>query len=185
MKLNKQYFDLTKESNATLNDWVNYYQNSEPNFSLNKFEFKSNDTLQIIQGNIFGIFDSNFDQIYSDFLIYKNDKEKYIDFDSYSWVLNEKKEILFSPDQEINVVDIKNKTINRIAFRGPSQWVENIFWQNDSTVVLLENNHEKQPTITKINLAKKTIRTFIYQNHLTFVSEHSKWRFDKLGLKYK
>ncbi len=184
-ELNNQYLNLAKESNKTLNDWVDYYQNSEPDFSLNEFEFTTKDTLQLIQGNVFAIFDANFDKIYSDFLIYRNDKEIYLDFDSYSWVMDENNEILFSPDQEINIVDIKNKAVNRLAFRGPSQWVENIFWQNDSTVVLLENSYEKQPVITKIDLIKKAITTFRYKDNLKFESEYTKRRFEQLGITYE
>jgi hypothetical protein len=174
--------DLTKQSDTTLNDWVSYYQKKEPNFSLNKFEFKSIDTLNIIPGNVVAIFDSSFEKIYSNFLIYQNSREKYIDFDSYSWVLDKNGDLLFSPDQEINLVDINKKTVHRIAFRGPSQWVENIFWNNDSTVVLLENNYDKQPVITKIDLTKKSIKTFIYLDQLDFESEYSKRRFMKFGI---
>lgn len=176
---------MEKNSNTTLSEWVNYYQNLEPDFSLNSFEFKSNDTLVIRQGNVFGNYDKNFDKIYSDFLIYRDDKEQYVDFDSYNWMLNENNKPDFSPDQEINLVDIKNKTVNRIAFRGPSQWVENVFWQNDSTIVFLENNYEKQPTILKLNLKNKSIKTFIYQDTLKFESEYSKLRFKQKGLSYE
>jgi len=99
--------------------------------------------------------------------------------------MDENNEILFSPDQEINIVDIKNKAVNRLAFRGPSQWVENIFWQNDSTVVLLENSYEKQPVITKIDLIKKAITTFRYKDNLKFESEYTKRRFEQLGITYE
>lgn len=121
--VNRQYFNLEQKSDLTFSEWVDYYQSLEPNFSLDNFEFKSKDTLIVIEGNVIG----NFDSIYTDFLIYRNHKDKYVDFDSYSWSTDEKNELLFSPDQEINVVDIKNKTVERMAFRGPSQWAENIF----------------------------------------------------------
>lgn len=183
--VNIQSFDLEKNSNLILSEWVDYYQKLEPKFSLENFEFKSKDTLNIIQGSVFGNYDTNFDSIYSDFLIYRNDNEKYVDFDSYNWSLDENNQIMFSPDQEINVIDIKNKTVNRIAFRGPSYWVENAFWQNDSTIVLLENNYEKQPYISKIDINKKSVTTFIYRDTLNFNSEYTKLRFEKLGLSYE
>jgi hypothetical protein len=185
LNVNEEHLDLEKDSNITLSEWVNFYENSEPDFSLNKFEFQSKNKLNVIQGNVFGNFDSNFDQIYSDFLIFREDKAKYVDFDSYGWSLNENKEILFSPDQEINLVDIKKKTVVRIAFRGPSQWTENIFWQNDSIIVLLENTYEKQPIITKIDINKMSIKTFIYSDTLNFESDYTKSRFKKLGLQYE
>lgn len=181
----KERLDLEKNSNLQLSKWVDYYQSLEPNFSLENFVFKSKDSLNIIQGNVFGNYDTNFDPIYSDFLIYRNDKEKYIDFDSYNWSLDENKELIFSPDQEINIVDIKNKTVERIAFRGPSQWVENAFWENDSTIVLLENNYEKQPEITKLNLKSKKVKSFKYIDTLNFESKYSELRFKEKGLKYE
>jgi hypothetical protein len=185
LNVNKVSLDLEKNSNLKLSEWIDYYQSLEPNFSLENFEFKSKDSLNIIQGNVFGNYDTNFDPIYSDFLIYRNDKEKYIDFDSYNWSIDENKEILFSPDQEINVVDIKNKTVDRIAFRGPSQWVENAYWESDSMIVLLENNYEKQPIITELNLKSKTVKSFKYRDTLNFDSEYSKLRFKEKGLKYE
>jgi len=178
-------FDLDKNSNLKLSKWVEYYQSLEPNFSLENFEFKSKDTFNIIQGNVFGNYDINFDSIYSNFLIYRNDKKKYIDIDSYNWSLDENNELIFSPDQEINVVDINNKTVERIAFRGPSQWVENAFWQNDSLIILLENDNEKQPEITELNLESRIVRSFKYRDTLNFVSKYSKLRFKEKGLKYE
>lgn len=180
-----QRLDLEKNSNLKLSDWVDYYHKLEPKFSLENFEFNSKDTLNIMQGSVVGNYDTNFDSVYSDFLIYRNDKEKYVDFDSYSWSLDENDELMFSPDQEINLIDIKNKTVNRIAFRGPSHRVENVFWQNDSTIVLLENNDEKQPNISKIDINKKSVTTFVYRDTLNFNSEYTKLRFEKLGLSYE
>jgi hypothetical protein len=128
---------LLNTSNGSLNEWVNYYQTLEPSFSLDNFEFKSKDTLEKSQGSVYANYDRAFDAIYSKFLIFNSTEETYIDFDSYSWVVDEAYTVLFSPDQEINLIDRHNKTVDRIAFRGPSQWVEDAYWQNDTIVVLL------------------------------------------------
>ncbi|AUC78690.1 hypothetical protein CW736_04465 [Nonlabens sp. MB-3u-79] len=90
-------------------------------------------SLKVISGNVCGSFDS----IYSKFLVYQNNKEKYVDLDCYHWIANQKGNLKFWPDLKINLVDLKNKSVHRWAFRSPSQWVENIFWQNDSLMVLL------------------------------------------------
>lgn len=185
LNVDKEHLKLEKNSNITLSEWINFYVKSEPNFSLDKFEFRSKNKLDVIKGNVFGNFDSNFDQIYSDFLIFRADKAKYVDFDSYSWSLSENNELLFSPDQEINLIDIEKKTVDRIAFRGPSKWTENIFWQNDSIVVLLENTYEKQPVITTIDINSMSIKTFIYSDTLNFESDYTKLRLEKLGLQYE
>lgn len=177
--------NIDSNSNNTLKDWLNYYQKMEPTFSLEQFDFQFTDTLTITQGNVFGNFDKNFDPIYSDFLVYRTDKKQYVDFDSYQWTLDENKTPLFSPDQEINLIDIENQSVNRIGFRGPFQWVENVFWENDSTIVLLENSGDKQPIITKLNLKSKIIKVFNYKDTLDFDSKYSELRFKEKGIKYE
>lgn len=149
--------------------------------SLQSFEFAARDTLKVISGNVYGSFDSDFDSIYSKFLVYQNNKEKYIDFDSYNWIANQEGNLIFSPDQEINLVDLKNKSVHRLAFRGPYQWVENVFWQKDSLLVLLENNYKRQPVISMLDLKKKTVVTFTYHQPLNFDSDYFKLRFKKMG----
>jgi hypothetical protein len=177
--------NLEKDTAVVLKEWVNYYKNLEPSFSLQSFEFTAMDTLKVIPGNVYASFDADFDRIYSKFLVYQNNKEKYIDFDSYNWTANQNGDLIFSPDQEINLVDLNNKSVQRLAFRGPSQWVENIFWENDSLIVLLENNYERQPVITKIHLRKKSIATFTYHQPLSFDSDYFKLRFKKKGYSIK
>ncbi len=177
--------NIDKSSNEILKDWFDYYKSIELTFSLDNFSLERTDTLDFIQGNIFGNFDENFDKIYSDFIVFSPNKKQYIDFDSYQWTLDENKILMFSPDQEINLVDIDTQTVERIGFNGPSYWVENAFWKNDSTVVLLENSDEKYLTISKIYLNSKQIKVFKYQDSLTIQSEYSKLRFKKKGLKYE
>lgn len=177
--------NLEKDTAVVLKEWVNYCKNLDPSFSLQSFEFTERDTLKVIPGNVYASFDSDFDSIYSKFLVYLNNKEKYIDFDSYNWTANQNGNLIFSPDQEVNLVDLNNKSVQRLAFRGPSQRVENIFWKNDSLIVLLENNYKRQPVITKIHLRKKSIATFTYQQPLSFDSDYSQLRFKKKGYSIK
>ena len=141
-------------------DWLSYYQYEDSTFSLESFEFESIDTLQFMQGSVKGSFDEGYDSIYNDYLVLNAAKDQYIDFDSYQWSLDENKKPMFSPDQEINWVDINKKTVTRIGFLGPSQWVEDAFWENKSTVVLLENTDEYVLRIIKIDLKKKVASTF-------------------------
>src|SRR5690606_22506683 len=95
--------------------------------------------------------------------------------------IDENGEPLFSVDQEINLIDIEKKTVNRIAFRGSIEWVEDAFWENDSTVILLENNYEKQPIITKIDIKNKLVLTYYYGDTLDFKSDYTKLRFKRKG----
>jgi hypothetical protein len=151
---------------------------------LDNFKFKSKDTLEKSQGIVYANYDIAFDAIYSHFLIFNSTEEKYIDFDSYSWVVDEAYTVLFSPDQEIILIDRHNKTVDRIAFRGPSQWVEDAYWQDDTIVVLSGNTYKNQPIISKIDLENKSVNTFIYKDSLTIKSDYSKLRHKKISLSY-
>ena len=173
--------DLNKKSNAILAKWVDYYQKNEPKFSLTDFDLQSTKSLKLIKGSALGNFDENYDTIYDDFLVYNSDRKQYVDFDSYGWFIDERGKPEFSTDQEINWVDIEKKTVKRIAFRGPSQWVEDAFWQNDSVIVLLENGYDKQPIITKLNLKSKSIQSFTYKDTLRFESDYTTFRFKQKG----
>ncbi|CAM4000419.1 MULTISPECIES: hypothetical protein [Flavobacterium] len=173
---------LNLDENSVLKEWVNYYNTKDTSFSIEQFVFSRADTLILSKGNVYGLFDKEFDTIYKDFLVFNKDKQSYIDFDSYNWSIDDDKGVMFSPDQEINWVDIKNKTVNRIDFKGPSQWVEEAFWKNDSTIILLENTVEKKPIITEIKLHEKRITTFEYKKNVVFESEYTTMRLVNKGM---
>ena len=174
---------LKNDNDSVLLRWINYYKSFDSNFSLNKFEKMDNHPIQYIDGNVLGVFDEKFDDIYMNFLIYSPNKEMYIDFDSYAWFVYEdddKSEIFFDIDQEINLVNISKKTVTRIAFRGVSDWVEDAYWINDNTVVLLENSSENKPTVSIFNLEDSEVTIFIYQNTITQATSYSMQRMEFL-----
>jgi len=175
---------LLKTEDAVLKNWTDYYTSIEPAFSPDSFKLVSTDAISPISGNVPGSFDKNFDKRYLDFLVYNPTKNKYIDFDSYQWGFDENGQPEFSPDQEVNLVDLNKKTVSRIAFRGPSQWIEDAFWKNDSTVVLLENNDENYPLITLIDLVGGTAYTYRYGHSLAAESEYSALRIAKKGVNF-
>ena len=174
--------DFDENSKENLKDWLRYYRKEVPDFSLEKFKLQYVDTLDFISGNVPGSFDQEFDKVYYDFIVHNQDGTKYIDFDSYQWSLDENGKFILSPDQEINVVDLKKRTVTRIGFRGPSYWVENAFWENGSTIVLLENSSEKQPTINRLDLESRVMETYTYQDTLTFKSNYFERRMKEKGI---
>ncbi|QEC52532.1 hypothetical protein EDD80_11319 [Anseongella ginsenosidimutans] len=180
-----QKFNLDKNSDSTLAQWAGYYEKIEPGFSLADFELTSTDSLRIMQGNVLGSFDQNFEAIYEPFLIFNPDKSMYLDFDSNNWGIDESGEPSFSPDQEVNLVDMKRKTVSRLTYRGPSQWVEDAFWENDSTIILLENGYEKQPVITKLHLSDQLVRTYTYTDTLDLQTNYTNIRFRQKGINVK
>ena len=176
-------WDLNLETNENLKDWFDYYKSLDSTFNLSEFKFMKTDTLNFIKGNVLGVFDKNFDKIYTDFLVFSENKNKYIDFDSYYWTLDDEKKLLFDIDQEINLVDIKKQTVTRIGFRSSTSWVENAFWENDSTIILLENNTENCPRITKVGLKNSQSETFKYKDGMSFKTKYKDFRLKKKGLK--
>jgi hypothetical protein len=181
IELKQLHFDL--KTNENLKDWFDYYKSEDSTFSLSDFKFERTDTLDFIKGNVLGLFDRNFDKIYTDFLVFSEDKNKYIDFDSYYWTLDDEKKPLFEIDQEINLVDIRKRTVTRIGLRSSTSWVENAFWENDSTIIFLENNTENCPRITKVGLKNSQSETFKYKDCMSLKPKYKESRLQKKGLK--
>jgi hypothetical protein len=177
-----QLNNLLNTSDPTLQNWLSYYQKIYSEVKLGSFKFTSSDSLRITSGHILGNYDPDFDPVYSNFLIHSEDQKKYIDIDSYLWSIGDDGAVLFSADQEINLVDIDNKSVSRVAFRGPSQWVEDAFWQNDETVVLLENNYDYQPVITVLNLKTKRRLTFRCNDKIKELGSYTQLRFGQKGI---
>lgn len=155
--------------NQTLENWKKYYQTMDSAFNLAEFEFVSTSDLESMKGSVHAKYEEEFDTIYNNFLIYSPSKEKYLDIDSYYWQIKEeegKDEILYAADQEINVIDLKDSTIHRIAFRGPSFTVEDAYWKDENQVVLLEGTYESSPNINVIDLEKEKIYSYSYPDTL-------------------
>jgi hypothetical protein len=164
---------------VNLEDWMHYYRQKGVTFDAAQFELIDTALTEPIQGNVWGSFDPEFDPVYLDFLVYSPDKTKYIDLDSYQWSLGKDNEPAFDADQEINLVDLKTKTVRRIAFRGPSQQVENASWKNDSVVYLLEVSDEQELYISEVNIETGKILVYRYKHKLPFDSDYAQQRLEK------
>ena len=82
----KEDVEVSSFQNPTLHNWEKYYQTEiDSLFSLEYFVFESKSDISKMKGTVYGIFDEQFNSIYTDFLIYSPDKKKYIDIDSYQW----------------------------------------------------------------------------------------------------
>lgn len=153
--------------------------------SMGNFELQKTEKLDTIPGSVKGNFDSEFDTVYEPFLIYNPSKTFYIDLDSYHWTLGSEGNPMFEADQEVNLVNMTNKTVSRIGFYGPSYWAEDAFWLTDSVFVILENNDEGQPGFQLINLKEKSVTSYgsiqpLKQNN----QDYRKLRLIKKGLSF-
>jgi hypothetical protein len=180
---------LSKENaltNKTLLSWTNYYKEFlDKDFDVKNFSLDNQTPIAKTKGTIYGTFDKEFDKIYAPFLIYSPNKKQYLDIDSNYWFIDniEMKTVSYEVDQQINLVNIESKEIERIGFRGTTQWVEDAFWINDSTIIFLEDtSSEFKPIINLIDLSKNTIKTFIYNKNLKQTSGYSEERLRMKGL---
>lgn len=180
------YFHRINATDSILTNWVNYYKTYDTTFSIKNFEHKFAQPFTRMPGTVHGNFHEEFNPVYEPFLMHSPNNKFYVDIDSYTWevfVDRGKEEVSFAPDQEINLVSKDKKTVTRIDFRGPSEWVEDAFWVNDSIVVLLENSDEKIPALTLIRLFDDTKEYYRYKDTLNFKSGFSQKRLAAKGLK--
>jgi len=174
---------LKDNSNDHWKKWFGYYSDLNPNFALEDFSYQGKDSIEEMEGTIRAVYKSSFDDRLSKLLIYNPSRTKYIDFDSYDINFEEDSTFSLAGEQEIDLVDLKKKSIKRIGFRGNSQWVEDAFWLNDSFIVLLENNDENKPWITFIDLETGTQKHFEYRYAFPERSGYSVMRWAEAGLK--
>ena len=164
-----------QDVHPTFKKWQEYYVTLDSNFVNNEFILSTTVKSEFIEGNIFGTFDKEFDKTYLPFLVYNTNKEQYIDFNSYHWTLVEG-EPQFEVDQEINLVNIKEETIQRISFCGSQELVEDAYWMNDSTVVLLENVNGNTPQINVVDLYTQSLKIYKSQYASKLNSEYFRKR---------
>ncbi len=172
-------------SNPVLLGWVKYYKEFlSKNFAIKNFIFDEEFKINRQKGNVYANFQKEFDKIYKPFLIYSPQKTQYIDIDSYSWQLDdlEMKNVSFNPDQEVNLVDLKAKKIERIMFFGPSQWMEDAFWIDENSLILLGNDTDFNPKIMIANFVTNIIQVYKYRINLKESSEYSDERLRLKGL---
>jgi hypothetical protein len=188
----KTDFELLKgtiDSNETLQKWVNYYKSHDTNFSLDNFISAGEWTIDEIQGNVCGIFDECFERNLANLMVFSPDKKRYIDLDSYAISLDENNVAYLDADCEVNVVDIENRTVTRVAFYAIDIGgeIDDAFWENNSKVVLLETIYYDIPdkcsvSISIIDLSTKKAQGFDYKNTLNFKSDYYMQRLKKAGV---
>lgn len=171
------YESLSKER---FKKWINYYKENEPGFEFDNF-LKEN-TFKIIKQPTTtpASFSNDFNKRYKSFLAYNADSTMYVDIDSYLLQFNDKGSVDYNADQEIILVDITKKEASRILFYGPSFWVEDAFFKNDSTLILLENSNDRVPGYQEINLNTLTSIPFTYKDTLNFDSKFYNYRVNEI-----
>lgn len=175
---------MSFEANPTMKGWLDFYKKENPEMGLGNFELEKTTKLDMMEGSVSGIFDPEFDSVYTPFLVFNPSRTMYIDLDSYNWVLDKDGNAMFEPDQEVNLVNLNDKTIKRIGFYGPSHWAEDAFWMNDSVFVLLENSDQNETSFQLINLQENSISSYINKKPLKIREEfYNDQRLNRKGVK--
>ena len=174
-------FPFHQNQHPTFKKWNSYYLIRKSGFKNNDFTASATMNNKFSKGTIYATFDTEFDPIYLPYLVYSPNKEQYIDFNSYHWTLVDG-EPQFEVDQEINWVDTKKKTVQRIAFCGSEELVEDVYWQDDSTVVLLKIVNGNTPQITLIDLKTQISESYTSIHKLNSPSDYFKTRI-RSGIK--
>ncbi len=167
-----------------IKNWSAYYRKRQADFDLNDFNVAENQKIEPMEGSVYGVFDKEFNSVYTDFLVFSQDRESYIDIDSYAWSVDEDNNVMFEADQEINLVNIPLQRVKRIGFYGPSARVEDAFWLDEYNVVLVGNSYDNIPFIKIFNLIENEYRVYFYKEPLNFKSEYLAERFKQKGLKF-
>lgn len=163
--------------------WFNFYRQENPDFNPELFQLKQTAPISYQESSVTVMNEKGFNEVYKPFLIFNESKTKYIDFDSYQWFLEPDDTVGFEADQQVVLVDYKNKTARQIAFFGPSFWIEDAFWKGDSVAVLLGNTYEQVPFMMKYNFDKNEVQNFQYPDTLKVETSYSKIRLRKNGIK--
>ncbi len=153
-------------------NWLKYYEFRDPNFSDQNFTKEEDYVLSIQPTNSIGIWDSAYRKEYFPFLEFSPDSAKYIDIHSYAWEKHPSGKIIYNADQEVILGDIPNKKAYRLLYYGPSYWVEDAYFKNDSVVVLMENSSENIPAYQEVNIRNGKAQYYVYNSALNFKSNY-------------
>lgn len=172
-----------EKPDSALIAWFEFYYKENPGFDADKFVQTSSSAITYSPSPVAILNSKGFNEIYKPFFVFNKSGTKYIDFDSYQWFVAKDGSASFEADQQVALVDLKEKTALQIAFFGPSYRIEEAFWKGDSTAVLLGNSYEKVPFMMKFNFQKNTVQHFQYSDTLKFERPYSQMRLQKFGIR--
>lgn len=173
--------DILKDISTT--DWFQYYKKFNPDFNPDLFKLQQTSEINYQKATVAILHDDEFNEIYIPFLIFNKSKTHYLDFDSYHWFVDEHGNVSFEADQQLALVNVKEKTAKQIGFYGPSYQIEDAFWKGDSVAVLLGNSYEKVPFLQKFNFKENTVKHYQYADTLQFKTPFSTVRLNGKGIK--
>lgn len=128
---------LTEAERSAMRKGLDKWTKSFRNFNIDSFLFSQKTAFPDIdygEAPNAGFFD-----LYKASLSYSPDSSQFIDLYSAGLMLEKKgKKIIASSDVDnaVTLFDQSNKTWKRIAFFGPSAWIEEVVWTSPATFIL-------------------------------------------------
>ncbi|MDO5510194.1 MAG: hypothetical protein Q4F57_05820 [Weeksellaceae bacterium] len=170
-------------TDRAFNQWKMYY--SERDVDMTSGNFELDNTIDVVPENATSaaMWEPGFDPVYLPYLAFNADSSMYVDIHSYKWKAYEGEEIAINPDQEVMLVNRKDKTKKRLFFYGPTFWVEDAYFKNDSIVVLMENNDERLPAYQELNIRTMKSDYYVLKESVNFDSDYLNRIVTRRGIK--
>ena len=160
--------------------WKNYMAKTIPAFSEEKFSATYNSPWESFEPTPVNGKDLT---LYKSYLAYNSDSSKAIDVYSYNLLLRNKNGSVTAaqgdPDSQINLVDLKNKTSQRIFFTGPSAAFWDAKWIDDNRI-LVAGTEEDEPAYWIISVTGKNIQQYQYEDSLTVTLSRDEYLKQKM-----
>jgi hypothetical protein len=118
-----------------------------------------------IQANTLNVDNPEYEQKLAPLVKYSKDKRRYIDYASYSTIINvidKHTDCSFDVDTEVSIGDAITGNKYRVAFIGSFERVEGAGWLSNESILIIKRNSEKKLIILEvINL--KTMKYIEYE----------------------
>jgi hypothetical protein len=165
--IEKNETTILNKAKEDFSELFTFYHSKDSSFTADRFSEPSLDTLPPLAPHPL---EEESIKPYYPYLIYNADSSKAIDLYSYNIMLSDRNGKITGeaggPDTEIGLVDLRNKTRQRLLFVGPSSTIHDASWIGDSSVAIaggeiLEDGKFK-PAVWVISLNRNTMQYLDY-----------------------
>jgi hypothetical protein len=171
-------FTSLKQQPYLYSDWKKKYQEKEPSFSMDSFNYRSEYSNNFIY--TLAKLTKDYYKKYGRFFVYNSDSSKFIDLFSYYLIIKVDKNGRLhrggtEADQEVAVIDARSQKRYRVFFCGTPCFVAKAVWLGNEEIALIGLTTEEDddgfiPTIWLINLKKATTIEYSYTNPIRSIT---------------
>ncbi len=151
-----------------LQNWQMRMKKTYPHFSAGRFQQAKKNPLPPSSAQRFS---EEKWQVFQPYFIAGPRKKKAIDLYSYGQLPDDSGAQLEpgSPDNEVNLVDLAERTKTRLLYAGPGTDFQHAEWLNDSVIVVTgesdaNEENEMKPVLWKINIRSGVVAEYFYRD---------------------